>query len=168
MTQIFTVGHSNKSIDELAALLISAEIETLVDVRSSPWSKYNPQFNERTMGASLEAAGIRYEGRGKNLGGKGVNVRYDATIAELAERAKTEMIAVCCSEGDYRKCHRYEMLTPSFESAGLDVVHLMWDGRRLPNVSTRAPIPPAPDAQMMFDFDVVSFPKMRAGQWVTP
>ena len=125
---IWTVGHSNKSIDEFVALIAAADIETLVDVRSYPSSKYNPQFNQNPLRRAIEVAGMKYQWAGRNLGGLAGNVRYPETIAALARRAFAgERIAVMCSEGSHLKCHRGDTLAPSFREQGLAVAHLQWD-----------------------------------------
>lgn len=129
MATIWTCGHSNRAADEFAALVVGAEIDTLVDVRTYPSSTYNPQFNRDALAATMNAAGVRYEWRGANLGGRRTNVDYAATIGELAGRAEGgERIAVMCSEGSSARCHRGSMLTPSFLQAGVDVAHIEWSG----------------------------------------
>ena len=57
---VFTIGHSTRTIAELIALLQSAEIAMLVDVRRFPGSRRHPQFNAEALAASLAGAGIRY------------------------------------------------------------------------------------------------------------
>jgi uncharacterized protein (DUF488 family) len=140
MAEIWTVGHSNKTAEQLVDLLQKAGVKTIVDVRTSPWSKWNPQFNERPLQESLRQGGILYLSRGKNLGGKGVNVNYDGAIDELTRRAEAgERMAVMCSEGDFHKCHRFEMLTPSLEAKGLTVTHLLWTGEQVSNQKVETP-----------------------------
>lgn len=68
MTTIHTVGHSTHPIDEFVGILNAHKIRTLVDVRTIPKSRHNPQFGEDQLPGSLEAAGIRYE-RFEELGG---------------------------------------------------------------------------------------------------
>ncbi|AYD87405.1 hypothetical protein SEA_VALENTINIPUFF_112 [Microbacterium phage ValentiniPuff] len=130
MATIWTCGHSNKGGDEFAALVVSAEVGTIVDVRSVPYSRHNPQFNRETLAATLEAAEVYYEWRGENLGGIRRNVDYAETIRELVARAERgERIAVMCSEGSSARCHRGSTLTPSFLQAGADVAHIEWSGK---------------------------------------
>lgn len=128
-TTIYTVGHSNKKGEEFVALVAEADLQTIVDVRTSPYSRYNPQFNQRALQLSLEAAEIRYDYRGKNLGGLAGNVDFDKTIDELVERAKGgERLAVMCSEGKHTSCHRGDTLAEAFLRRGVDVGHLQWTG----------------------------------------
>ena len=69
---IYTIGHSNISVEELLQLLQPHGIRVLVDVRSSPYSKYTVQFNKEALQAhpALAAANMRYMYAGKLLGGR--------------------------------------------------------------------------------------------------
>jgi len=130
MKKIYTVGHSNKSIEEFVALLNTRSIALVVDVRSRPFSKYVPQFNRPNLAHALSRAGIEYLYRGKNLGGLDVNVQQDETIEELVELAKENdvRLALMCSEAKAdQNCHRYTILTPLFEARGIEVEHLVWN-----------------------------------------
>ena len=70
MTTIYTIGHSNHESEAFLALLQEHDITLLVDVRSSPYSRYVPQANRETLAHALEAAGIGYRWVGDRLGGK--------------------------------------------------------------------------------------------------
>lgn len=130
MTKIFTVGHSNVPKEKLLERLQSFSINRLVDVRTKPYSRYCPQYNKPALSEYLELNGITYDFRGENLGGLGENIDYYENIRDLAGKAKTERVAVMCSEKDYHKCHRYLMLTPDFERAGLEVEHIRYENVR--------------------------------------
>ena len=67
---IFTIGHSTHPIDEFLALLAQHDIRCLVDVRTQPYSRWNPQFNRELLAAALEDAGVRYVDMGRSLGGR--------------------------------------------------------------------------------------------------
>ena len=67
---IFTIGHSNHEIQRFIDLLKSNEIEVLVDIRSSPYSRFAPQFNKDDFKKAIQASGIKYLFLGKELGGK--------------------------------------------------------------------------------------------------
>lgn len=58
MDRIYTIGHSNHGIEKFLALLEQHGIETVFDVRSQPYSRFNPQFKYRALGQALEGAGI--------------------------------------------------------------------------------------------------------------
>jgi len=123
--QIKTIGHSNKQITEFLDTLQKHEIEMVVDVRTIPRSRFSPHFNEKPLGSALAKRSIKYLNRGQNLGGRGVNVGYEEAIEELVELARQGVrICVMCSEADYRNCHRYSALTPSFYSHDVEVFHI--------------------------------------------
>lgn len=128
MSSIYGIGHSNKPIEVFIEKLKEYSIDTLVDVRTRPYSRFNPQFNKNRLSLSLEQAGIKYEWRGNNLGGLGENINEHESICELAERAsKGEKIAVCCSEGSELKCHRHTKLMPQFKAVGCGFVDIHYD-----------------------------------------
>lgn len=131
---IFTIGHSNLSPKDFINTLKKDRIGVLVDVRTIPYSSYCPHFNANTLRSSVEAENIQYLYRGKNLGGKGVNEGYEEAIKELADMVKKgKRVCVMCSEGDYKKCHRYLTLTPSFKKQGLSVSHIKYKNDKKPN-----------------------------------
>src|SRR5947207_14891331 len=66
---LYSIGHSNVAAERLIALLEQHRIRTLCDVRSAPYSRYNPQFNRETLATTLQAAGIVYRFMGDRLGG---------------------------------------------------------------------------------------------------
>lgn len=121
---IYTIGHSNVSTERLIDKLMANGIERLVDVRSNPYSRWCPQFNREQLEYELAINDINYDWRGNNLGGLGVNVDYDKTLKWVYNRAEYENIALMCSEGDYRKCHRYLTLAPALEQLGAEIVHI--------------------------------------------
>ena len=127
MKVIFTIGHSVQVFSEFTKKLKDNQIDMLVDVRTSPYSRYCPQFNRNALSRGLQEENIQYLWKGNNLGGKGKNVDYDEAIDELVEMAKEgKKICVMCTEKDYLKCHRYEMLTPSFQERNVTINHIQW------------------------------------------
>jgi len=68
--ELFTIGHSNHSLPRFMALLGMHAIELVCDVRSTPYSRFNPQFNRETLQAALKAGGMDYLYLGSALGGK--------------------------------------------------------------------------------------------------
>lgn len=127
---IYSIGHSNRPLDIFLSKLTENNIEVLVDVRTYPFSRWTPHFSQSILSMALETVNIHYLYRGQNLGGRGENTGYEDTINELSTLAKDgRNICVMCSEADYRKCHRYTDLTPSFEKRGLSVVHLQYENK---------------------------------------
>jgi len=125
---IYTIGHSTLTNEEFIKLLKGNKIQTLVDVRTVPYSKWTPQFNRQNLSFDLRLQGIKYEWRGNNLGGKGINVNFEGSIDELAERCQNEIIVLMCSEADYKKCHRYQLISPNLEKLGVKVKHITSKG----------------------------------------
>jgi len=126
---IYSAGHSNVSIDRLIELLKSANIKTVVDCRTKPYSRWR-QFNHSQLATSLLQADISYEWRGENIGGLGNNVDFEATLDELAKRAESgERLALLCSEGKPGDCHRGTILTPELEKRGITIEHLLYNNQ---------------------------------------
>ena len=68
--RLYTIGHSNSSLDEFIAILRMHNITTLVDIRSEPYSKYAPHFSKKDLQYTLEERGITYRYAGEYLGGR--------------------------------------------------------------------------------------------------
>src|ERR1700761_2666928 len=69
-SMIYTIGHSNHSIEQFVALLKRHEITALADVRSTPYSRFNPQFRRESLQTSLAGVGIQYVFLGEELGAR--------------------------------------------------------------------------------------------------
>ena len=134
MAKIFTAGHSNRSIEEFIELLDTRGIALVVDARSIPFSKANPQFNRPTLAHALSRVGIDYLWRGKNIGGLVENMDQEEAVKELVRLADEVPLAVMCSEADYHDCHRYSVLTPLFEAEGAEVEHIEWENKAQGNL----------------------------------
>ncbi len=154
---IFTVGHGTLATDDFVALLTEAGVERLVDVRSYPGSRHNPQFNRETLAASLDAAGVEYEWL-RDLGGRrrprpdsrhralrndafrgyADHMETPAFSTAVARLLATDRpTAVMCSESVWWRCHRRLLADHLVLVNELDVVHLMHDGRRTGHVLTQ-------------------------------
>ncbi|MBN1660839.1 MAG: DUF488 domain-containing protein [Anaerolineae bacterium] len=139
VTTIYTIGHSNHEAGVFIALLKQHGIQVVVDVRSSPYSRYVPQANREVLARALKAAGIDYLWWGDRLGGKpeGVVADYHALraepsfqggIAALESLAASHATTIMCSEGDHTRCHRHKLITPELVARGLHVLHVQPDG----------------------------------------
>lgn len=143
--QVFTVGHSNLSREKFFDLLGNAGITAIADVRSVPYSKFTPQFNQSELTAALRDVGVAYVFLGNQLGGRpdkgslftdGV-ADYEKMAREVAFReglerivhgAERHRIALMCSEQDPLDCHRCLLVGRQLTEKGIDVVHLLGDG----------------------------------------
>jgi uncharacterized protein (DUF488 family) len=139
MTTIYSIGHSSHQIDRFLALLRQHGIQLVVDVRSSPYSRYVPQANRETLARALEMGGIAYRWFGDRLGGKpeGTIADYDKLraspafrqgVADLLTLASEQRVAIMCSEGDHRRCHRHKLIAPALLQEGAHVLHIQPDG----------------------------------------
>lgn len=123
---IYSLGHSNRSINEFLERIKTYRINRLVDIRTRPYSRFCPWFNQKSLSAQLSAAGVLYDFRGNNLGGLGENIDYHETLEELVGLAKSERIAIMCSEADYKKCHRHLNIEPDLVNLGTKVEHILY------------------------------------------
>ena len=148
---IYTIGHSNHPIEHFLALLKQHGIQALADVRSNPYSRFNPQYNREKLQASLATADIRYVFLGEELGARSKDPSvYDeegrVSYAKLAQtplfrqgiaRLETGMqqlrIAIMCAERDPLECHRTILVSRELEKAGNPVTHILHDGTLEPN-----------------------------------
>lgn len=126
--RILTVGHSTRSIEEFIALLKAHQVSKVVDVRTIPRSRRNPQFNQDALPASLKSAGIGYvhlpdlgglrhaKRDSINTGWRNASFRgyadymrtpeFEQGLARLIELAAKGRIAVMCAEAVPWRCHR--------------------------------------------------------------
>ena len=144
---LYSVGHSNVPTERLIDLLKRHAIATLCDVRSAPYSRYNPQFNRETLADSLRAAGMAYRYMGDSLGGKPTDDALRTEDGALPDYAKIAVspvflrgieqiialgargpTAFMCGEADYHSCHRHRLITPALIERGVLVWHIMHDG----------------------------------------
>jgi uncharacterized protein (DUF488 family) len=145
---LWTIGHSNHSIECFLELLRSNQIDVVVDVRSQPYSSYQGHFSQAPLRRSLEGAGFRYLFLGKELGGRPPEPElYDDEDHVLyGELAKTERfsrgldrlikgtaayrVAMMCSEEDPSDCHRRLLITRALEEsdAPVTVTHIRGTG----------------------------------------
>jgi uncharacterized protein (DUF488 family) len=151
---IYTIGHSKHPIERFIALLRQHGIDALADVRSTPYSRFNPQFNKEKLQAALAVAGIRYVFLGEELGARSKDPScYDeegrvsyAKLAQTAlfrsgiERLLTGMqqhrIAIMCAEREPLECHRTILVSRELENAGVPVTHILQDGSLEPHRQT--------------------------------
>ncbi|KWV48546.1 DNA repair protein [Bradyrhizobium macuxiense] len=152
----FTIGHSNRSLEEFIALLTGAGIDRLVDIRTVPRSRTNPQFNKDTLPEPLNAAGISYEHvaalgglRGKarnqppsvngfwtndsfhNYADYALSAQFHAGLQHLREEGHRQCCAIMCSEAVWWRCHR-RIVTDYLIASGETVIHIMGQGRLEP------------------------------------
>jgi uncharacterized protein (DUF488 family) len=142
---IYTVGHSNHPIEKLIALLAPHGVRRVVDVRSQPYSRFNPQYRREALAASLDGAGIAYEFLGRELGARTTDddcyvddrVDYERLaaaasfahgIARVTDAAAGERLALLCAERDPLTCHRAILVCRRLQERGVDAHHILANG----------------------------------------
>lgn len=147
---VHSIGHSNHELDAFFSLLQRYQVKVLVDVRSQPYSRWVPDFNRESLTRALEEAGLTYLFMGDSLGGRPSDASlydsgqaegrpdyerlaeepsFQAGAEELLDLARSGTVAMMCSEGDHRHCHRALLITPSLLALGARVIHVQPDGR---------------------------------------
>ena len=143
---VFTIGHSTHTLERLIALLRLHEITAVVDVRSRPYSRTNPQFNRESLKDRLRTVGITYVFLGKELGARSEDsscyengrVQYGrVALTELfrqgldrvQEGMKKYCLALMCAEKEPLECHRTILVARHLSARGIDVQHILASGR---------------------------------------
>ncbi|MDI6850720.1 MAG: DUF488 domain-containing protein [bacterium] len=130
MQKNFTIGHSNRTMEEFIKILKETGVEIVVDVRRFPKSKFE-HFNRENLEISLKEVGIEYYYLGDKLGGfrKGGYENYTKTkdfeegIGILTEIARKKLTAIMCAEKLFFRCHR-RFIARKLEEMGFEVIHL--------------------------------------------
>lgn len=126
MSKLFTIGHGTKTIEQLIKKLEDNKIDVLVDVRSIPYSRKNPQFNADAITRAFTKTKMLYLQKGRNLGGLRENVDFDETLDWLADLCTKKNVCVMCSESNPEECHRKSKLQQPMEERGVEVEHILW------------------------------------------
>ncbi|MCS6952009.1 MAG: DUF488 domain-containing protein [Bryobacterales bacterium] len=144
--KVFTIGHSNHTLEDFLRLLAQHSVTAVADVRSVPMSRLHPQFNRKGMSEALKRAGIAYSFLGKELGGRprdpscyvngqvqyrlvASTTHFKRGIERILAGARKYRIALMCAERDPLDCHRGLLVAPTLEKAGVSVLHILADGR---------------------------------------
>jgi uncharacterized protein (DUF488 family) len=145
---LWTIGHSTRPIDEFIKLLSAHGIESLVDVRTVPRSRHNPQFNTEALARSLASAGTSYR-HAPNLGGlrkpkkdslnqgwRNASFRgyadymqtseFHRAVEKLKASSANQNTAIMCAEAVPWRCHR-SLIADALVSQGWEVRHIMSD-----------------------------------------
>ena len=145
--EIYTLGHSNHSIDTFMHLLHCLNIQVVVDIRSKPISQVVPHFNRKSLEGALKSAGFKYMYLGKDLGGRPESKEfYDAdghvlyglvartpafnkAIDRLLRGIQRYRVALLCSEENPTNCHRRLLVGRVLLNHGVRIQHIRGDGR---------------------------------------
>jgi uncharacterized protein (DUF488 family) len=154
---VLTIGHSTHPIDEFIAILRAHEVQALVDVRTVPRSRHNPQFNRDALPQTLQAAGIGYihmpelgglrhaRRDSVNTGWRNASFRgfadymqtpeFSGALAKLIEISRKSRVAIMCSEAVPWRCHR-SLIADALSVRGVPVEHIMSAASRKPHTLT--------------------------------
>ncbi|HFD33109.1 MAG TPA: DUF488 domain-containing protein [Gammaproteobacteria bacterium] len=144
-SELFTIGHSTHTVDYFIDLLKKHSITAVCDVRSHPYSKYNPQFNREVLKEELKRNNIAYVFLGKELGARSENpncyidgrVQYNYLVDEpsfqqgiirLKKGMKQYSIALMCAEKDPITCHRTILVCREMRSHTKQIKHILANG----------------------------------------
>ncbi len=154
---IRTVGHSTRPVDALIEILKAHGITRLIDVRTIPKSRHNPQYNREALGRSLSDAGIGYEHMkalgglrhsrkdSPNLGWRNASFRgfadymqtpeFESALNALIVAAAHEPLAIMCAEAVPWRCHR-SLISDALVARGYPVDHIMSATKANPHTMT--------------------------------
>ena len=150
---VLTVGHSTHPIAGFVALVQTHGVTAVADVRSAPYSRFNPQFNRDAVSDALKQHGIRYVFVGQELGARPKDPAcYEDGRIQYARLAGTDLfqrgldrviqeagnyrVALMCAEKDPIDCHRTILVGRELLRRGTDVAHILADGRLEPHDET--------------------------------
>ncbi len=146
MRDLVTIGIGKRTVEEFFTALKANHLDVLVDIRSSPWSKFKPEFNRDNIDAAAKLNGVKYVHWGEELGGfpKDPYILTEGRVdyAKLAKRPdfinclervidgleKEHKIAIFCSEGRPEECHRSKCIGEELIKRQVGVQHIDVDG----------------------------------------
>jgi uncharacterized protein (DUF488 family) len=157
-TLVFTIGHSTRPIEEFISLLQAHGVTRVIDVRTVPRSRHNPQFNLDSLPDSLKKAGIGYThmpglgglrhakaGSTANAGWRNASFRgyadymqtpeFEHNLEVIIARAQTEQVVIMCAEAVPWRCHR-SLIGDALLVRGVGVEDITTPTRRTPHKLT--------------------------------
>lgn len=141
---LYTIGHSTHSIEYFIEMLLDHQVNCVVDVRSLPASRFNPQYNKKALARSLEDHGIMYLHMPDEFGARLTDRRlldengkvdfakvrrskkFLGGIEAISKRIwDGDTVALMCSEADPLTCHRFAMISPALKH--FEILHILKD-----------------------------------------
>ena len=152
---LFTIGHSGHSLDRFLKLLVVNGVTAVADVRSRPYSRFNPQFNREVLGNFLRSNRIYYVFLGDELGARRVEpecyvankARYDRIVqlptfqsglTRVRNGLADHRIALMCAEKDPITCHRSILVCRHLRDGATTINHILEDGSLESGVSAES------------------------------
>ena len=139
---IYTIGYGARDLESFLSALKANDIQYLLDVRTSPYSSFKPEFSKNMLKTFLETNGVRYQFVGDSLGGQPTDrscytdgkVDYEkvsqkqffrAGIERLHKASELEQrVVLMCSEGKPENCHRSKLIGKTLTNEGIEVLHI--------------------------------------------
>jgi uncharacterized protein (DUF488 family) len=137
---VCTIGHGDRAFGAIEALLARHGCQTIIDVRSQPYSRHAPDFTKRELMAAATVAGLGYRWMGDRLGGRpddpaptdwdaiAASPGFQGALDEVAELARGGRVVLLCAELSPEHCHRAGLIAPRLELMGFRVAHILADG----------------------------------------
>jgi uncharacterized protein (DUF488 family) len=141
---IYSIGHSTHPISYFLELLHAYGVNCVVDVRSLPASRFNPQYNKKALARTLEENGIVYHHFGEEFGARQTDpgllneegrvdfqkmresMKFKKAVAQLKlDTERGSVIALMCSESEPLNCHRFSMISPALHD--FEIRHILKD-----------------------------------------
>ena len=145
---VYSIGHGNKTIEDFIRELESFDIRYLIDIRSKPFSKWNPQFNQVSLKMAIERNGIKYVFLGDKLGGlpddrscydSNGKVVYDFMKDKdffkeglnrlITANKKAIKVAIMCSESKPEECHRSKLIGEELLKLDISINHIIAENK---------------------------------------
>ena len=155
--EVLTIGHSTRPIDDFIRILQAHGVSCLVDVRTIPRSRHNPQFNQDALRVSLKESAIGYRhmsglgglrrptGESVNAGWRNASFRgfadymrtkgFGQALNDLISLATRQRVVIMCAEAVPWRCHR-SLIADALLARGVAVEHIMSLSRRHPHTLT--------------------------------
>lgn len=146
--QLYTIGHGNRKSENFLALLKEYKIQYLVDIRSQPFSKFNPQFNQNELKFFLERNEVKYVFMGDTIGGRPKDIscyddegKVDYEVVKTKDfflrgidRLKTAYkkdinVVIMCSESNPCECHRSKLIGKVLSNDNIALKHIDEKGK---------------------------------------
>lgn len=144
--EVLTIGHSTHAFERFADLLSAHGVTAVADVRSAPYSRYQPEFNRELLHRSLADGGIAYVFLGLELGARpndpslyedgrvqfdrlAATERFHDGLARVLQGATRFRLALMCAEKEPLECHRTLLVGRELEARGVLVSHILADGQ---------------------------------------
>jgi len=142
MNKLFTIGYSNHSIETFISILKKYGINVIVDVRSTPFSSFKPEFNKDTLNIDLKKGGIKYLFLGNECGARfdepscyrngkadykliAQHKKFQNGLKRINDGSENFTIALMCAEKDPINCHRMILICRNLKNFGLPIYHIL-------------------------------------------